>query len=319
MELLAQLKSLLGAAPLDQGLRQAIERGVAIADPLIKAVPRYEQKLAATARQALAYCHRLAAEIPGPVDINSRVFGESPLVHAFFSGTEQLREMLGKSQAVRDFLERPGSAQAEQFFGLLGMRRHERTVMGPGLIGDRIREEVPQTLLYFADHTLLELSPELETTRQRVGDLAFDSLAKSFALRLQRLREERQSLHTQWELARAGNGAAHRRDLAVHQLETRLRQASEQLAPQRVLEDYLAWMASPAASLRLEPVTLTVDRLGVLINRQAQTGSDGDTISFPELIARDRRRWILMLVRIRRDEVLQALQAFDQSTRYMLI
>ena len=317
--MLAELKSLLGMQPLDPGLLSAIERSVGIVDPLIKAVPHYERRLAKTARAAMDYCVKLAGDIPGPIDINGRVFSENPLVHAFFSGTEQIHEMLGKSQAVRDFLADPSLPQGEEFFGLLGMRRHERKVMGAGLHGDQIRREVPQTLLYFADHTLLELSPNLEETRSRVGSLAFDSLAKSFAGKLAELRQQRLTLHTQWEMARAAKGDPEQGERARQELELRLRQTGEQLMPEQVLDDYLAWLAAPAANLRLEPVTLTVDRMGVLVNPQAEVEASGDTISFPELIARDRRRWILMLVRIRREEVVRALQAFQQSTRYMLI
>jgi len=320
MELLARLRSLLGATPpLDEGVRNAIARGVDIADPLMRTVPRYEQKLATTAREALNYCFKLAADIPGPIDINGRVFSENPLVHAFFSGPEQIREMLGRSQAVRDFVVDASAPHAEEFFGLLGMRLHERKVMGTGLHGDRVRREVPQTLLYFSDHTLLELSAELAQTRQRIGELGFDSLAISFAGKVQQLRQERQEVHTQWEFARATRGDPEERAQALRELELRLSEANQRLMPEQVLKAYLAWMASPASILRLDPVTVTVDRLGVLVNPAEELASKGDTISFPELVARDRRRWILVLVRIRRDEVLQALESVLQPTRYLLI
>ena len=319
MELFAPLRSLL-APPLDEDLRRAIDRGVALADPLMMAVPRYERKLAASVRGALDYCAQLVLDIPGPVDINGQVFGEDPLVHAFFSGTEQIAEMLGRSQALRDFVGGPAAASAaEEFFALLGMRRHERKVMGAGLHGDQVRREVPQTLLYFSDHTLLELSAELAQTRERIGELAFDSLAKSFAGRLEQARSARQALHTEWEMARAAGGEPRARSEALRTLERRLREAAAALEPARVLEDYRAWLASPAANLRLDPVTLMVDRLGVLIDPAAAPAADGDTIRFPELYARDRRHWILVLVRIRRAEAQRALAAAKQASRYLLI
>ncbi len=319
MELFAQLKTLLAPPALDEGLRLAIQRGVSIVDPLIKAVPNYEQKLAASARHAMDYCARLTADIPGPIDINGRVFVESPLVHAFFSRAEQISEMLGRSQAVREFLAAAGAAQGEEFFALLGLRRHEKTVMGAGLQGDQVRREVPQTLLYFSDHTLLALSAELAATRNSVGALAFDSLAKTFAGELAQLRYERQQLHTQWELARAAKGEAGAGSSTLRELERRMAEVNEQLMPERVLQAYLAFLASPADYLRLEPVTLTVDRLGVLLNPAVEAAGAADTISFPELMARDRRRWILTLVRIRREEVVKALQAFEEAHRYLLI
>lgn len=314
MELLAQLRSLLAPARgVDPQLREAIERGVSLADPLIKAVPRYEHKLAASVREAVAYCTRLAGDIPGPIDINAQVFGANPLVHAFFSGPEQIADMLGRSQAVRDFLAEPAAGASGEFFALLGMRRHERKVMGAGMLGDAVRREVPQTLLYFSDHTLLELSADMAQTRSHIVGLAFDSLAKSFAAKLEELRAERQALHTQWELARAAGEA-----VRLRELEAGLGELSERLAPERVLAAYLDWLADPAAKLRLDQVTLCVDRLGVLADPAAAPG-DGEVISFPELFARDRRRWILMLVRIGREEAARALTAAHESTRYLLI
>ncbi len=199
------------------------------------------------------------------------------------------------------------------------MRRHERKVLGVGLYGERVRYEVPQTLLYFADHTLLSLSAELEETHNIIGNLAFDSLARSFAEELKQLRNEKQDLHRQWELARAAKGERERRALPLPELEKRLRDASERLMPESVISAYREWMASPTSHLRIDRVTLNVDRLGVVQSLVGDQEHVGDTISISELVSRDRRRWIVMLVRIRKEDMIQAVESFKQSSRYMLI
>lgn len=320
MDLLARLASWVSRTPpIDEHLRQAIDRGVAIAEPLIKVVPHYDKKLAATTRDTLSYCFKLANDIPGPIDINSRAFRESSLVHAIFSGTEQIRDMFGKSQSVREFLAHSCTPQADEVFALLGMRRHEKQVMGLGVYGEQVRSEVPQTMLYFSDHTLLSLSTDLEKTRTLIGDLAFDSLARGFAGMQQELRKAKQDLHSQWEIARATAGHREHQVFDQHDLEQRLQHANKNLLPEHVLDAYQNWLANRTSNLRLDWITLSVDRMGVLGN--AVMGQDwaGDTISFPELVARDRRHWIVMLVRIHKEEVMQAREATQEATRYLVI
>lgn len=320
--------------PLEEAERRAIGHVVTVADPLLKTVSGYQHKLTGAVRQALAYCDGLVARIPGPIAINAHAFAADPLIHALFATADDIGAMLGKSQAVREFLAEPEGAStgAGEFHALLGMRRHEKNVMGMSMQGEIVRTDTPQTLLYFFDHTLRELSPDLDETRRRLRQAAFDSLAQGFAAQLADMRGERQQVHNEWDLLRARlprkpgassptadiHGQA-REGLAA--LEQRLRLATEALAPERVLNSLSGWLAAPALHLHLEPTSASVDRLGVLSNATNRDTSDSQvsTLNFSELIGRDRRHWIVLIVRISREEALRAVERQQEANRYLII
>ena len=325
MGLLSDIKTWLSPAPpIDDDTHLAIERAVKSVDPRLITVGGYERKLAPAVRHALAYCDGLVTAIPGPIDINVQSFAADPLVHAFFAAPGDIARMLGSSREVRSFIADPANMAAEEFFAMIGMRRKEKTVVGLEVHGEVIQEGAPQRLLYFADHTLRELSTDPAVTRRRLRAAAFESLAKSFVAHLEDLREQRQDLRNAWdqERARARNagqsdadamGAQRRQDL-----EQSLRAAAESLEPGHVLEAFAAWLASPESRLHLEETSVAVDRLGVMSD-PARDDANVQTLNLPELIGRDRRRWIVLLTRISREDALRAQQDSAEANRYLII
>ena len=317
MGILSGLGRLLGAAPPPDGvLRSAIERAVATADPLLRTVSGYERKLAPAVACALDYCEDLAAAIPGPIEINQRAFSADPLVHALFAAPGDIGDMLGKSRELREFMTDPTLCPEDEFFGLLGMRQREKAVSGMALQGDRLQSDVPQRLLYFADHTLGELAGDHEKTRQRLVAAAFDSLAKGFVACVADLRQQRQDAHTAWSLEQA-SAAADRRERR-QMLEERQRQAIAALVPESLLHAFAEWLAAPEARLYLKPTEVTVNRMGVIASNPP-AGGDFRTLSLPELVARDRRHWIVLVARISRQDAADALLRQQQANRYLII
>lgn len=317
MGILSGLGRWMGAAPpLDEATRQAIERAVGIVDPLLKTVAGYERKLAPAVSDALAYCARLAADIPGPVDISGRSFSADPLVHALFSTPGDIVEMMGRSRELREFMADPGQCLADECFALLGMRQRETAVMGMALHGDVVQSDVPQRLLHFADHTLGELGGDCQTTRRRLQATAFDGLARGFANCVGDLRQERHDARAAWNMEQAGAAAGRaERRLA---LEERQRQAIASLDPEHLLQALAEWLAAPQERLYLKPTRVTVDRMGV-ITPDSREGGSVSTLDFPELVGRDRRHWIVLLARISRQDAQEALRRQQEANRYLLI
>ena len=317
MGILSGLGRWLGPRPPPApAIRQAIERAVEIVDPILKTVSGYERKLAPAVSHALGYCELLAADIPGPIEINARAFSADPLVHALFAAPRDIGDMLGKSRELREFLADPGQCQADEFFALLGMRQREKTMMGIALQGGVLQNDVPQRLLYFADHTLGELGSEFAITRQRLQAAAFDGLAQGFAHCVAELRQERHEARTAWNMEHASPaaGRAERRQV----LEERQRQAVASLAPDRLLQALVDWLAAPHERLYLNPTVVSVDRMGV-IAPHPEAGGNYSTLTFPELVGRDRRQWIVLVARISRQDAQDALLRQEQANRYLLI
>jgi len=300
----------------DEALRLVIERAVEAVDPRLKVVSDYPQRLAPAVGRALAYCEQIAAAIPGPVEISPRAFAADPLVHSLFAAPGDIGEMLGRSREVRDFFADPANDAAEEFFALLGMRRREKAVAGMVVQGDIVQHGVPQRLLYFADHTLGELGGRYEDTRQRLREAAFDSLAQGFAACVAELRRDSLEARTAWALEYSASvtGRAGRRQ----PLEERQREAVASLAPERVLQAYAEWLEAPESRLYLKPTVVNVDRMGVIL-AAAEGREDVSTLSFPELVGRDRRNWIVLVARIGRQDALAALRRQQDANRYLVI
>lgn len=326
MGLITTMNAWLAPPALTQAERDAIEAAVDRVDPRLRVVAGYQRKLAKAVRRAVEYCDSLVASIPGPVDIDIRAFGNDPLVHAFFAAPDDIDRMLGASRELKKFVADPANLSSDDFFGLIGMRRKEKTVFAPAQQGGIIHDDVPQRLLYFADHTLRELSPDIERTRVGLRESTFHSLAGSFAAHLETLRRDKTDMRMAWEQERAfarslasqvaAEAAAH--EHRKIELEQGLRAMAASLEPGHVLDALAAWLGDPEPRLHLVSTSVSVDRLGVL-SKPAPGDPDIRTLDFPELVGRDRRRWIVLLARISRAAALRAQQQRRDANRYLII
>lgn len=310
--------------PLDPHLLRRVEHVVTTIDPLLRQVGNYERTLAPAVQHAHDYCANLALAIPGPFPISRAAFANDPLVHALFGSADDIEIMLATSQCVRDHLSDPAGAITGQCCALLGMRPKITAGFGTRMAGDVIQRDEPQKTLTFADHTLAEPSPDLDTAHQRLADAMFDGLLKGFLAHVDEVREERQELRDAEAIERARARAAarsfgpesHTRRLA--ELEERLREASNTLQPEHLIHTLVDHLAKPEVSLELHPVQLWVDRFGVLIE-DTQARERADLLRFVELTTRDQRRWVVMVVKIEREEARAAVARFDERRRYIVI
>lgn len=307
---------------------KALDRVAELIDPMLKAAPDFEKHLAFPVQHALGYCDGLVASLPGPIDINRQAFANNPLVHALFATADDIDQMLGRSQAVRDFLAEPGSWENDHFYAMFAARRQTKKQLGMVQRGDLIQNDVPQEILFFSGHTLIEPSCELETTLQGLRGKALESLLHTFRSHVQTLRHEREGLRADASVERAHLTVLHgvtpgqeyevsTRHLA--DLDGKLRQTAESLMPEQLVDALAEFLKSPEPALHLEPVSIAVDRLGV-VSDQPVDDLNVQLLNFPELTARDKRLHLAMLARISRDEALEAVEMVrDQQHRFMLI
>lgn len=329
MSLFTAVADFLKPAPhLDPGVLKALDRVAELVDPMLKAAPNFERALAFPVQQALAYCAGLVAALPGPIDINRQAFASDPLVHALFATADDIDQMLGRSQSVRDFLAEPSCWESDHFYAMIAARRQQKRQLGMVQRGDLIQNDVPQLVLYFSGQTLIEPCCHLEVTLQKLRCKALESLLHTFRAHVQTLRHEREGLRADASVERAHltvlHGATPGCEYEVctrhlSDLDSRLRQNAELLMPEQLVEALAEFLTAPEAALHLTPVSLAVDRLGV-VHEGGGNDINVHTIDFPELTARDKRLHLAMLARISRDEAFEAVEMVrDQQHRFMLI
>ncbi len=297
-------------------------------DPMLLADVDFRHRLAPALERTLEYCAGIVDALPGPVDVSRPAFVEDPLVHALFATADDVQQMLGRSQAIRDYLADPACWRSDHFYALLAARRRQKKQLGMTVQGDVIQNDVPQIVLFFSDHTLLEPNCDLELTLHKLRQRARDSLLTTFHEHVQALRHEREGLRADLSVERAhltvlqGQTASpsyqvHTRHLS--ELDARLRETAESLMPEQLVVALAEFLHRPEISLRVSPVSININRLGIV--SPDNTGEAGvDTLNFPELTTRDQRQHLVMLARIDREEARAAVDKVnDQQHRFMLI
>lgn len=329
MSLISALTDLLKPVPPpDPAVAAALDRVIGMVDPLVRAAPRLERHLLGGVEHALGYCQGLVAALPGPIEINRRSFASDLLVHALFASPGDIEDMLGRSQAVRDFLDRPECWASDCFCAMLAARRQQKRQFGMAQQGNIIRADVPQEIVYFSDQTLIEPCCDLDTTRDRLQAKALESLLQTFNAHVDKLRRERESLRADLsvEHAQLANWQQHHNvsDEEKHtrhlvELDVQLRQNGEALMPENLIEVLADFLRHPETALSLTPVSICIDRMGI-VHDAGHPDDDAQTISFPELSSRDRRQHLATLVRISREEALAAVnRSRDRQKRYIII
>lgn len=330
MGLLAAISDFLNPPPAPSRETQAaLDRIGELVDPFLATTSGFDHHLAGPVLHALGYCEGLVAALPGPIAIDRRSFAHDPLVHALFATASDIEHMLGRSQAVRDYLSEPESYANDHFYALFAARRQEKKQLGVARQGDVVRNEVPQTVLFFSSQTLVEPHPDLESTLVALRRSAFDSLLKSFHTHIDALRQERDAMrndcstertHLTVMRGRTPGPEFEIRTRRLVELEARLHQVVDALAPDQLSHALADFLLMPQVSLSLSPVSVTVDRLGIIADSADGDQSGLDTLHFPELSGRDQRRHLVMLARIDREEAQQAVDAvLDQQRRFLVI
>jgi hypothetical protein len=329
MSLISSIADFLKPTPVPTPkVRKALDRVGEIVDPLLQSAPGFERELTPAVEHVLGYCEGLIAALPGPIDINRQAFSGDPLVHALFATADDIDQMLGRSQAVRDFLAEPQCWESEYFYAMFAARRQQKKQLGIGQQGNVLQNDVPQVVVYFSDQTLVEPHCNLEVTLENLRCRGLESLLRTFHDHVETLRSERDGLRADVSMQRAhltvlrGKSpgpefATHTRHLA--ELDARLREKAASLLPEALLAALADYLREPEASLGLSPVSITVDRLGV-VSEQAGDDVNVHTLKFSEFRGRDKRNYMAMLARIRRDEAQAAVDLVqDQRRRFMII
>ena len=314
--------------PLSPAVEKALLRVGELISPQLKSVSGFEHKLAGPIEYALGYCDGLISAVPGPIDVNRRSFSNDPLIHALFATASDIDQMLGRSQAVRDYLAEPACWENDHFYALFAARRMQKKQLGMSVQGSVVQSDVPQVVIYFSDHTLIQPNCSLDNTLQHLRINALDSLLTTFHDHVEALRAEREGLRADLSVERAHltvlRGKTPGREQAVHtrhleELDQRLRQSAESLMPDQLVDALAEFLHAPEKTLALTPVTITVDRLGI-VSDHGSDDTNVHTLDFPELSARDKRHYLVILARISRDEALEAVETVrDQQHRFMLI
>lgn len=253
--------------------------------------PAYASSLAPVINAAVEYFDQQIAAIPGPLDISAAHYMH-PLVHALFPARQEIAHGIGRSMDVKQSLAFLSGADQPEAFGLLGVRRQKDAPQnGDGPV--------------FCDHTLRSLAASESGARQGLRTAALTRIVTGFGEHVDRLRNRIQLPRTEWNIE-------NRTDLVIADGDKdKPVLASEELRPENLLRGLISWLERPA------------EHLQVRVRAKSGDGDQTDPAhrieSLPELLTRDRRRWLVCLVRFPTAEGVAAIHNEARQYRYIRI
>jgi hypothetical protein len=304
-------------------------------EPNLVHLPRFRQRIEPSVRRTIAYLREVGSVLPEhAVELSPKAWSSVVEINTLFATPADVGATLARADELRRwFGEHPGADAAHAW---LAAERHERTVLGMARVGDTVQRDVMQTTLSFDQQRVAFPGESIVEARVELGLALFrgllaialegieasrahsQSLAERQAMlkvRVRRLKQQQQSVA---KLAcDAGAVAAEiataERDLS--EVGSALLAAKARFV---TLDAYLGEaqrvLDRPGDLLRLEPVPVRVDRMGV------QVGSEFDgpvnVLTLVEVRAREFRR-VAVLVRCLRADLPPPPDGPGQYARYV--
>lgn len=315
-------------------LLEAIEQVVEAADPRIKLVSHYQRKLSQAVQHALQYIDGLVAQLPPPIEVNSKTWLTNPYVNAFFATADELQMVFSHSPSLRHFFERHGLAEC--YAGLM-MTRQERKVLGMQLSGDVIQKDVPQLTVSFVDHrvgmpTATEAEAREEFKRRALRFLVTQALERVLSLRTERenLQKEKQILQLKIRILQGKQNGFPSLSKNSEDIESQLASLQQKLAENKEelhevtvqideLDDYVNHLNDILGHaedyLALDKVSMKLNRLGVKLDENS--AELGNELTFPEFIGNKQHRRVIVLVTYPRAEMLSQEEMYLRAGRYL--
>jgi hypothetical protein len=183
-------------------IEAAIERAVDGTDARLRLLPGYRKRLRQPVIQAADHVIALVEGISGFVPAKRLDHGTEPRLAALFASAADMLAAFARDAQLEAFRATPDGRVAEQITVLLLAERAERNVLGMDLVGDQVRRDVPQVLVSFGAHRLLDPRAAEAETRRQLKRRAFDHLLSLALKRTTERRVERADLMRQRDLLR---------------------------------------------------------------------------------------------------------------------
>ena len=300
----------------------AIDRLIDETDPRLRVVYNYHRRLRPAMKAALNYIEGLVDKIPGPLEVCAKAYSEDPRVKAFFANVNDLHRVYSNSRLVNEFFSSPENLDTPECHALLCMHKNEKRRFGVGLIGDKVRHDVPQTLVSFGDHQILSPARDERSARRVLQDCLLCGLFKQARDPLIEERELRKTAEDRQRRVRSHLKALQREQAAkqgdarlndeIAAAERELQEIEQQLDCLQgeigSLDDHLDRLVEglerAPEHIQVETCVLHLSNTHVLLDKHP--GQDGIEVPLAEVKLGKEPPRVVSLTRYPRDEFLPA-------------
>lgn len=142
-----------------------IERILAETNTKIPLMRNYRKLLKEPVRHALEVVSEMASQIPGPLELDSTLWENNPVLSAFFMVPDECSRWLHGRNNLQNFFEQ---TNVTELFGLLVADYKEKVFFGSETYGDIVRRDVRKQSVSFENPRILVPAPDLETARKEL-------------------------------------------------------------------------------------------------------------------------------------------------------
>ncbi len=193
----------------DHLVQAAIERAVDGTDPRIRLLPGYTKALRKPMLTAIDHVVALVAALPEPLPAGPQQLAEQPALAALFYSPDRLRDILGQSNRLLEYLE-TGSA-LRPIHTLMLADCHRKRGFGAAMVGEMLVQDEPRTTVTFENHRFIDPCDSREEALRHLRRRAFDylltiALRRIIARRTRRteLAEQRRLLQCKLDIMQRG-------------------------------------------------------------------------------------------------------------------
>ncbi|TNG01997.1 MAG: hypothetical protein EP297_01695 [Gammaproteobacteria bacterium] len=303
---------------------QIIEQVIDGVDPRLRSVGKYAQKLRPSVEKIIDYADITCQKLPGPVELSREAWSKDHLVRAIFATSDDIQRVFSHHDAIRTFFKDNPDPDITHAYAVLGMKKHEQTVMGMKQTGDVIRRGVAYTNVIFDDYRVTHPSLDEESLRANLRQRAMNeciaqALNKIVEMRNygNELKEQKLMLEMQLRiLAKESSGLTEMMQgeddvrLKIVDVKKRLASIEEKYSDvheevgtlDAFLEQTASLLMQPAKLIDVEEIHMYLDKMNRLIESHGE--EEGKRINMAQVTFSGKDKRVGVLVKFPRESLL---------------
>jgi hypothetical protein len=316
---------------------RAIDKAVSLANPRLKLLSSYQERLAPAVETTIGYLRTLMLALPPPVEVAAARWSGEPMLRAFFGAAPDIPVILGRSQNLRTLFDKYPGLDASTF--VLAATMSERSVVNLSLQGDAVQRDRAQTAIVFSDHQARICGHEDMEVRHLLATQAYEYLVAQALVEIGADRSERRELEDNRALIRARlrllqqqgpglgslfapapTGSGEQSKLAAQLLENE-RELEAMGNTQTVLDAELdvlrGVLEHPERYVRIEAKQLRLSTMNIVVDAGSGDACAEVRFSLAELLGEPLLQRAFVLARVARSELPAVKMNFDEAARYL--
>ena len=158
----------------DARLLTAVDRVLQGIDPRLKYLHGAREQLVPVVQQVLAFARETIATLPPAIPLSPENWSHEPLLRAMFARPAELLDAIAASDDLHRFMD--AASAPIPMHAVVAATRVERTVLGMGLAGGQLRQDVAQRTISFSDFHIAAVAADEAGTRRAVEDFVLEQL-----------------------------------------------------------------------------------------------------------------------------------------------